>query len=85
MRTMFLAATAALALGVGSAYAQGSQSADGYVFPDFWGTPAAQPVAKGQSVAQSNGDAIGTYATQTHTEHSGTWLFPADPWGGGNG
>jgi hypothetical protein len=85
MKTMFLAAAAALTLGMGSAFAQSSQSASGYVYPGFWGTPAAQSAPRSDSVSQSNGGSMGTYATQTHTEHNGTWLFPADPWGGGNG
>jgi hypothetical protein len=82
MKTIFLAAAAALTLGADSAFAQGGSSASGYVYPDFWGPQAAQAAPKGHSVTQSNGDAIGTY--MTHTDHSnGTWLFPADPWGGG--
>ena len=83
MRMMFLAAAAALTIGAGSAYAQGSQSDSGYVVPGFWGVPAVQQAPQGHAVAQPG--SVGTYATQTHTEHNGTWLFPADPNGGGNG
>jgi hypothetical protein len=82
MKTMFIAAAAALVLSVGSAYAQG---AGGYADPGFWGEPATQQAPQGQAVTQSNGGPIGTYATQTHAEHNGTWVFPADPFGGGNG
>jgi hypothetical protein len=80
MKTMFKAAAAALVLSVGSAYAQG---AGGYADPGFWGEPAAQQAPQGHAVTQSG--SVGTYATQAHTEHNGTWVFPADPFGGGNG
>ena len=67
MKTMFLAAAAVLSLGVGSAFAQGTPSASGYVYPDYWATQTAQQSAlKGHSVA--------------HTDRNGTWLFPPDPW-----
>jgi hypothetical protein len=79
MRTMFLAAAVALTLGIGSAFAQESPSASGYVYPDFWGTSQVAP--RGHSVTQSNGNSVGTYAT--HTENNGTWLFPPNPLGGG--
>src|SRR5690348_13070498 len=42
MKTMFLVAAAAFTLGIGSAYAQGSPSASGYVYPDFWEKQTAQ-------------------------------------------
>jgi hypothetical protein len=83
MKTIFLAAAAALTLGSGSAFARDNPSASGYVYPDFWAPQAAQPAPTGNSVIQSNRDAIGTYTT--HTDHNGTWLFPPDPWGGGGG
>jgi hypothetical protein len=84
MKTMFLAAAAVLSLGIGSAFAQGSPSASGYVYSGFWGTQTTQQSAPtGHPVAQPNGNAIGSYATRT--EHNGTWLFPPDPWGGGGG
>jgi hypothetical protein len=85
MKTMFMAAAAALVISAGSAYAQGSPSVGGYADPGFWGTPAAQSGPQGGSVSQSNSGSIGAYATQTHAEHNGTWVFPADPFGGGNG
>ena len=84
MKTMFLAAAAALTLGMGSAFAQSSPSARG-CRPRLLGTPAAQSAAQGDSVTHSNGGSIGTYATQTRAEHNGTWVFPADPFGSGNG
>ena len=77
MKSMLLAATAALSLGVGSAYADenGGQSG-GYVYPDYQ-APAqkAPPVASGQS-----GEAIHTFVTRSN---QGTWLFA--PAQGGNG
>ena len=79
MKTMFLAAAAVLSLGVGSAFAQTSPTEGGYVYPDYWATQTAQQSApKSHPVAQSDGDAIGTYVT--HTQNDGTWLFPPDPW-----
>ena len=80
-KMIFLAAAAALILGIGSAFAQGNPSASGYLYPDFWGPQAVPPAQTGNSPIQSNRDAIGTYTT--HTDHNGTWLFPPDPWGGG--
>jgi hypothetical protein len=81
MKTVFLAVAAALALGVGSAYAQGNPSASGYVYPDFWGNQAAQTAPLGHAATQSSGDPISTFAT--HTDHSGIWLFPPNPNNGG--
>lgn len=81
MKTMLLAAAAVLTLGVGSAFAQSSPSAGGYVYPNFWGQDYSQPVAKGQSVTQSNGNSVGMYAT--HSRNAGTWLFPPNPNSGG--
>jgi hypothetical protein len=74
LSTLLLATAATLGIGMGSTFAQGSPSADGYVYPNFWGQVYSQPTPKGQTVAQS------------HTNHSnGTWLFPPDPNGGGGG
>jgi len=83
MKTTLLAAAAVLSLGIGSAFAQSTPSANGYVYPDFWGDQVAQTVPQqGHAVTQSNGDPINTYAT--HTEQNGTWLFPPNP-NSGNG
>jgi hypothetical protein len=81
--TLMLATVATLGIGISSAFAQGSAAESGYVYPDFWGTAATQPAPQGHIVAQPNGDSVGTYVT--HSEHNGTWLFPPDPWDGGNG
>jgi hypothetical protein len=81
MKTMYLAAAAALTLGIGSAYAQGSPGASGYVYPDFWGKQTAQTAPQGHAAIPSSGDSISTYVT--HTENNGTWLFPPNSLGGG--
>jgi hypothetical protein len=81
MKTMFLAAAAALTFGIGSAYAQASPSGSGYVYPDFWGNQTARTAPQDHAATQSSDDAISTFAT--HTENNGTWLFPPNPLGGG--
>jgi len=81
MKTMFLVAAAAFTLGIGSAYAQGSPSDSGYVYPDFWGKQTAQTTPQGDAATQSSGDHISAYVT--HTENNGTWLFPPNQLGGG--
>jgi hypothetical protein len=81
MKTTFLAAVAALGLGIAPALAAGMQSDSGYKYPDFWGTAAAQQAPAARAPAQSNGATIGTYVTQSRSQ--GTWLFPPDPNGGG--
>jgi hypothetical protein len=83
MKTMFLAGAVALTLGMGSAFAQSSASVSGYVYPNFWGDQPAQTTAQSHAATPLSGDPIGTYATQTHTENNGTWLFPPNPLGGG--
>jgi hypothetical protein len=79
MKTMFLAAAAVSALGVGSAFAQGI--AGGYAYPDFWGNQATQAAPQAHAAAPSNGDTVGTYVT--HSSNAGTWLFPPNPNNGG--
>jgi hypothetical protein len=81
MKTMFLAAAAALTLGMGSAFAQNSPSASGYVYSNFWGQDYSQPAAKGQSVSRLNGNSVGIYTTRSR--NAGTWLFPPNPNSGG--
>jgi hypothetical protein len=79
MKTMLLAAAAALSLGVGSAYANESESG-GYVYPNYqFPTHNAPPAAAAQ-----NGQGTGTYVTQSQTLNHGTWLFPPDQFGGGS-
>jgi len=81
MKTMLLAAAAALSLGVGSAYANESGGqAGGYVYPNYqFPTHNAPPAAAAQ-----NGQGTGTYVTQSQTLNHGTWLFPPDQFGGGS-
>ena len=70
MKTMILAAAAALSLGVGSAYANESDAqAGGYVYPNYqFPTHNTPPAAAAQ-----NGQGIGAYVTNSS---QGTWLFP---------
>ena len=83
MKTMLLAAAAALSLGIGSAYAD---SEGGGQFPitqftEIPGVLAQAPAQNAPAVATAqNGRAVQTYATQSS---HGTWLFP--PYAGGNG
>jgi hypothetical protein len=82
MKTMLLAAAAALSLGIGSAYAasEGGQVANTF-FTSLPGVIAQAPVQNAPAVATAqNGQAARAYATQSS---HGTWLFP--PYQGGNG
>jgi hypothetical protein len=72
MKTMLLAAAAALSLGVGSAYAtENGPQAGGYIYPDYQFPTHRTPPA----VAVQSGQGIGAYVT--NSSH-GTWLFPPD-------
>ena len=81
MKTMFLAAAAALSLGIGSAYAsEGGQVANTF-FTSLPGVIAQAPAQNAPAVATAqNGQAARAYVTQSS---HGTWLFP--PHQGGNG
>jgi hypothetical protein len=84
MKTMFLAAAAALSLGIGSAYAdgEGGQVANTF-FTSLPGVVAQLPVQNAPAVATAqNGQAVRTYVTQSS---HGTWLFPPHQGGGQNG
>jgi hypothetical protein len=72
MKTMLLAAAAALSLGIGSAYADGGDGpqTNFYTLPNAAQAPAQN--APADATAQ-NGQAIHTYVTQSS---HGTWLFP---------
>lgn len=77
--TMLLAAVTALGLGIAPAVAADANSASvasGYVYPGFWGTASVHAAPSAAAPTQSDGSAIGTYATETG---HGTWLFPPDP------
>ncbi len=81
MKTMLLAAAAALSFGIGSAYAsEGGQVANTF-FTSLPGVIAQAPVQNAPAVATAqNGQAARAYVTQSN---HGTWLFP--PHQGGNG
>jgi hypothetical protein len=85
MKTMLLAAAAALSLGVGSAYAgDGQGPAGGYVFPGYIIPGSVYAGAPTPSVpAVQNGQAQ-THAYVTRSQSQGTWLFPPNPNQGGN-
>ena len=70
MKTMLLAAAAALSFGVGSAYAgeSGAQSG-GYVYPGYQ-FPAQH--APSVPTTAPNGQVVHTFVTQSS---HGTWLF----------
>jgi hypothetical protein len=75
MKTMLLAAAAALSLGISAAYADGG---DGPIantrFTELPRVIAQAPVQNAPAIATArNGQAIGTYVT--NSSH-GTWLFP---------
>ena len=74
MKTMLLAAAAALSLGIGSAYAD---SGDGLVpntlFTEIPGVIAQAPVQNAPAIATAqSGQAIHAYVANSN---SGTWLF----------
>ena len=85
MKTMFLAAAAALSLGIGSAYAgDGQGPAGGYVFPGYVIPGSVYAGAQTPSVpAVQNGQAQ-THTYVTRSQSQGTWLFPPNPNQGGN-
>ena len=79
MKTMLLAAAAALSLGVGSAYAgESSAQSGGYVYPGY-----QFPAQNAPSVPTTapTGQTIHTYVTQSGR---GTWLFPPNANQGAN-
>ena len=88
MKTMLLAAVAALSLGIGSAYAgDGAGPAGGYVYPGYivpgsiYGG-AQVPVQNTPRIAAAqNGQATHIYGT--HSQSQGIWLFPPNEVGGG--
>jgi hypothetical protein len=84
MKTMLLAAAAALSLGASSAYAaESGNQAGGYVYPDyiFPGSVYAGVRVPASPVTTSHdGRAVHAYAT--HSQSQGTWLFPPTMYGG---
>ncbi len=83
MKTMLLAAAAALSLGIGSAYAgDGEGPHANTLFTSLPGVIAQAPVQNAPAVATAqNGQAIHTYVTQSSR---GTWLFPPNSNQGAN-
>jgi hypothetical protein len=82
MKTMLLAATAALSLGIGSAYAsEGGQVANTF-FTSLPGVIAQAPVQNAPAAVATaqNGQAVRAYATQSS---HGTWLFQGSHGGDG--
>ena len=74
MKTMLLAAAAALSLGIGSAYASDSEGGQiaNTQFTEIPGFLAQAPAQNAPAVATAqNGRAVQTYATQSS---HGTWL-----------
>ena len=83
MKTMLLAAAAALSLGIGSAYAdsEGGQVANTR-FTSVPGFLAQAPAQNAPAVATAqNRQAVRAYVTQSS---HGTWLFPPNDGGGAN-
>jgi hypothetical protein len=83
MKTLLLAAAAALSLGASAAYAgDGSGPAANTFFTQLPGVIAQAPIQNAPSVATAqNGQAVHTYVTNSSR---GTWLFPPNETGGGN-
>jgi hypothetical protein len=79
MKTMFLAAAAALGLGIGSAYAG---EVEGTIAnTSIPGAVAQAPAPKAPDTATAqNGQVIQAYVTQSGR---GTWLFPPNENGNG--
>jgi hypothetical protein len=89
MKTMLLAAAAALSLGIGSAYAADGQGpAGGYVYPGYIAPGAVY--AGAQTAVQNAPSVVATQTGQGHThayvtrsQSQGVWLFPPNEVGGG--
>ena len=83
MKTMIIAAAAALSLGIGSAYAdsEGGQVANTQ-FTELAGAVSQAPVQNAPAVATAqNGQAVRAYVANSSR---GTWLFAPNENGGGN-
>ena len=80
MKTMILAAAAALSLGLGSAYANDGGYGGTTLFTSIPGVLAHAPVQNPPSAVAQNGQ-MHVYATQSS---GGTWLFQPAVNGGGN-
>jgi hypothetical protein len=74
MKTMLLAAAAALSLGVGSAYASEGGPVASTFFTELPGVIAQAPAQTAQSVATARNGAA-TYVYATRAQGQGTWLY----------
>jgi hypothetical protein len=84
MKTMLLAAAAALSLGVGSAYAgDGEGPAGGYVFPGYIAPGTVYAGAQTPPVVTTPSGQAHTHVYATHSQSQGVWLFPPTQTGGG--
>lgn len=81
MKTLLLAAAAALSLGVGSAYADGGGQG-----PTLFTMIEAQLAAKAQGTAPVRTTSVGGAATYVYSapQNQGTWLFAPQDGGGTN-
>ena len=92
MKTMLLAAAAALSLGVGSAYADGGDGpAANTFFTELPGVVAQAQVPNAPVYAQNgptkqaeSGQAAHGYGVYSTQSSHGTWLFPPNANQGGN-
>jgi hypothetical protein len=84
MKTMLLAASAALSLGIGSAYADANSSGGTIPNTFFTQLPGVNPTPPVQNVPAAATAQGGPHAYVTQSGH-GTWLFPPHEGGGGNG
>jgi hypothetical protein len=83
MKTMLLAAAAALSLGIGSAHAGDGGPVPNSFFTELPGVIAQAPVQNPAPVATAqNGQAVQAYVTQSN---HGTWLFAPNQDQGNNG
>jgi hypothetical protein len=80
MRTLFLASAAVIGLGVSSAFAgDGDGTHPNTYFTEIPGVVAQAPVQQQNSAYAANH--TGAYIANHST---GTWIFPPDPYGGGD-
>ena len=83
MKTMLLAAAAALSLGIGSAYADSNSSGGTIPNTFFTQLPGVSPTLPAQHVPAATAQG-GPHAYVTQSGR-GTWLFPPHDGGGSNG
>jgi hypothetical protein len=75
MKTMLLAAAAAVSLGIGSAYADSNSSGGTIANTFFTQLPGVTPTLPAQNVPAAATAQGGPHAYVTQSSH-GTWLFP---------